>query len=58
MALTAQELALRYLLELSSDIRAAVLLDATGKLLAAAPRPSPERMAALAGELSREAGER
>ena len=57
MALTAQELALRYLLELSTDIRAALLLDVDGKLVAAAPESVGERMAVLAGELTGEAGE-
>jgi hypothetical protein len=58
MAASSQELALRYLLELSSDIRVALLLDAAGELVAAAPDPPPGRMAELAGELSREAGAR
>lgn len=56
MAATSQELALRYLLELSSDIRMAVLLDRDDALVAAAPQPPPGRLAELAGELSREAG--
>jgi hypothetical protein len=55
MAASSQELALRYLLELSSDIRVALLLDQNGGLIAAAPHPGPDRLAALAGELSREA---
>ena len=58
MAATSQELALRYLLELSSDIRMALLLDAEGGLVAATPQPPPGRLAALAGELSREAESR
>jgi hypothetical protein len=58
MAPTSQELALHYLLELSSDIRAAVLVDATGGLVAAAPGSSSQRMAELAGQLSSEAGAR
>jgi hypothetical protein len=57
MAATSQELALRYLLELSSDIRLALLLDRDGALVAAAPQP-PEGLAQIAGELSREAGAR
>lgn len=57
MAATSQELALRYLLELSSDIRMGLLLDRDGGLVAAAPQPAPSRVAELAGELSREAGE-
>jgi hypothetical protein len=56
MAATSQELALRYLLELSSDIRLALLLDPDGGLIAAAPQPPPGRLAALAGEFSGEAG--
>ena len=56
MAATSQELALRYLLELSSDIRLAMLLDPDGGLLAAAPQPPPGRLAELAGQLSGEAG--
>ena len=56
MAASSQELALRYLLELSSDIRMALLLDPMGALVAAAPQPPPGRVAELAGELSREAG--
>jgi hypothetical protein len=56
MAATSQELALRYLLELSSDIRMALLLDRDDVLVAAAPQPPPGRLAELAGELSREAG--
>ena len=58
MTASSQELALRYLLELSSDIRMALLLDPDGGLVAAAPQPPPGRLAELAGELSREAGER
>ena len=46
---------MRYLLELSSDIRVALLLDRDGGLIAAAPQPAADRLAALAGELSREA---
>jgi hypothetical protein len=56
MAASSQELALRYLLELSSDIRLALLLDRDGGLIAAAPEPPPGRLAELAKELSREAG--
>lgn len=56
MAASSQELALRYLLELSSDIRLALLLGPDGGLLAAAPQPPPGRLTELAGELSREAG--
>jgi hypothetical protein len=56
MAATSEELALRYLLELSSDIRMGLLLDRDGRLVAAAPQPPPGRVAELTGELSREAG--
>jgi hypothetical protein len=56
MAATSQELALRYLLELSSDIRMGLLLDSDGGLVASAPQPPPGRLAELAGDLSREAG--
>jgi hypothetical protein len=56
MAASSQELALRYLLELSSDIRMALLLDSREALVAAAPEAPPGRLAELAGELSREAG--
>jgi hypothetical protein len=56
MAASSQELALRYLLELSSDIRMALLLDSDGALVAAAPQPPPGRLAELAQDLSREAG--
>ena len=48
------ELALRYLDELSTDIRAAVLLDSAGKLAAAhAPDGDPpaEKLGELAGQL-------
>ncbi len=58
MAATSHQLALQYLLELSSDIRIALLLDADGELVAAAPEPPPGRVAELAEALSREAGER
>jgi hypothetical protein len=56
MAATSQELALRYLLELSSDIRVALLLDPEGGLVAASPQSPPGAVAKLAGELSREVG--
>jgi predicted regulator of Ras-like GTPase activity (Roadblock/LC7/MglB family) len=48
------ELALRYLDELSTDIRAAVLLDAGGRVAAAHSAqgdPPAERLGELAGEL-------
>lgn len=50
------ELALRYLLELSTDIRLALLLDREGELIAAAPERPSEHVAGLAGQLTREAG--
>ena len=56
MAATSQELALRYLLELSKDIRGALLLEPGGALIAAAPDPHVEGLADLAAELSREVG--
>jgi hypothetical protein len=49
------ELALRYLLELSTDIRVAFLTDAQGQLVAAAPDPPSERIAQVGAELVREA---
>jgi hypothetical protein len=51
----AHELALRYLLELSTDIRTALLVDASGELLAAAPESPSEDAAHASGELAREA---
>jgi hypothetical protein len=54
MAATSQELALRYLLELSSDIRLALMLDTDGALVAAAPQAPPGRLAGLATEFSNE----
>jgi hypothetical protein len=56
MAATSQELALRYLLELSKDIRAALLYDRSGKLLAAAPGAPPGRVAELGAALLERAG--
>ncbi len=43
MEAMAQELALRYMLELSTDIRAAFLVDEHGRLSAAAPERPGER---------------
>jgi hypothetical protein len=48
-------LALRYLLELSTDIRLALLLDADGALIAAAPETPDERITRLGRELALEA---
>jgi len=56
MAATSHELALRYLLELSNDIRAALLYDRSGQLLAAAPGAPPGRLAELGARLLEEAG--
>jgi hypothetical protein len=57
MEAVTQELALRYLLELSTDIRLALLLDDDGALIAAAPeRPSDENLE-VCEQLSREAYE-
>jgi hypothetical protein len=55
MAPSSHELALRYLLELSSDIRRALLWDGSGELLASAPPEGPETLAEPALELVREA---
>ena len=46
------ELSLRYLLELSTDIRLALLVDEEGRLVAAAPEPPGDRLARLGGELA------
>jgi hypothetical protein len=48
-------LALRYLLELSTDIRLALLLDAEGQVIAAAPETPDDRITRIGGELAREA---
>jgi hypothetical protein len=50
-------LALRYLLELSTDIRLALLLDADGGVIAAAPHVPDARLAGVGSELAREAAE-
>jgi hypothetical protein len=55
MAATTQELALRYLLELSVDIHAAALVDRDGSLIASAPDSFGGRAAGLARELAGEA---
>jgi hypothetical protein len=57
MAAMTHELALRYLLELSTDIRVALLLDPDGGLLAAAPDAPNEQVARLGRDLAREAAE-
>jgi hypothetical protein len=51
VAANAQELALRYLLALSSDIRTAALLREDGRLLASAPDPLDDSAAADARQL-------
>ena len=58
MAAITEELALRYLLELSTDIRAAFLVDDHGELTASAPEPPPERIASAGARLAREARSR
>jgi hypothetical protein len=61
MEAVSHELALRYLLELSTDIRLALLLDTAGDMIAAAPdRPAEDTLRAaqqLAGEASELAGD-
>lgn len=54
MAATAHDLALRYLLELSSDIRGALLLDRGGEVLASAGRISGDDLAATGRRLAHE----
>jgi hypothetical protein len=54
VAPSSQDLALRYLLELSADIRLGLLWDRRGELLGSAPG-APERLVQLGGELAREA---
>jgi hypothetical protein len=56
MAATSHELALQYLLELSSDIRLALFLHPDQKVIAAAPEQPDSRMRELAGQLAAEAG--
>jgi hypothetical protein len=51
MAANAQELALRYLLALSGDVRSAMLLTETGELLASAPGSAGEPASVDAREL-------
>lgn len=55
MAPSSHELALQYLLELSSDIRLALLWHRGGELLASAPAGGPDVLAELAREVAREA---
>jgi hypothetical protein len=55
MPVVSQELALRYLLELSTDIRVALLHDPGGELLAAAPEQPAEKSLEASRALVREA---
>ena len=55
MAADQHELALRYLLQLSSDIRSAMLLRGSSVLLAAAPSPAADASVDAASELVRAA---
>ena len=54
MAATAHDLALRYLLELSADIRGALLMDRRGDLVASAGRLPPEELAGTGRRIARE----
>lgn len=56
MAATAHDLALRYLLELSADIRGALLIDRRGELLASAGLLPAEGIAATARRVVEEVG--
>ena len=55
MEAVTHELALRYLLELSTDIRVALLIDANGNLIASAPERPSEQAVQAGAELAREA---
>ena len=55
MAAITEELALRYLLELSTDIRVAFLVDGEDALIAAAPELPPARILGAGAQLAREA---
>jgi hypothetical protein len=55
LAVVSQELALRYLLELSTDIRVALLHETDGALLAAAPERPSDKAREASGALVREA---
>jgi hypothetical protein len=55
MEAATQELALRYLLELSTDIRLALLVDDDGELVASAPERPGERILGVCAEIVREA---
>ena len=56
MAATAHDLALRYLLELSADIRGALLMDRRGDQVASAGLLPPEGLAATGRRIVREVG--
>jgi predicted regulator of Ras-like GTPase activity (Roadblock/LC7/MglB family) len=49
---SSHDLALRYLLELSADIRGALLLDRDGRLLATAGHLPPDDLSGVAGRLA------
>jgi len=53
---SSHDLALRYLLELSADIRGALLLDRDGRLLATAGHLPPDDLPGVAGRLADAAG--
>jgi hypothetical protein len=55
MEVITHELALRYMLELSTDIRVAFLVDDRGGLIAGAPERPSERIARIGAELVGEA---
>jgi hypothetical protein len=55
MEAATQELALRYLLELSTDIRLALLVDDDGELVASAPERPGDRILGVCAEIVREA---
>jgi hypothetical protein len=55
MEAVTHELALRYLLELSTDIRLALLLGDDGVLIAAAPERPTDRIVEICEQLAREA---
>jgi hypothetical protein len=54
MEAATQELALRYLLELSTDIRLALLVNDDGELIAAAPERPADRTLEICAEVVRE----
>jgi hypothetical protein len=55
MEAVTHELALRYLLELSTDIRVALLVDGNGKLIASAPERPSDQAVQRGEELARAA---